>query len=65
MKNLLILEFGLSLAFPTVLIPALSGVSDDGKETLHVSAVDASWLGIKNRKIMELTWLFMKISIFS
>lgn len=43
-KNLLIFEFGLSLAFPTILIGALKG-NNDTAGGLYVTPTDATWLG--------------------
>lgn len=46
-KNLLVLNLGLILAFPSIVIPSLSGISKElnPDETLNISAVQASWLG--------------------
>lgn len=46
-KNLLIWNIGLVLAFPTIVIPALTGLSKqlNPDETLQITGVQASWLG--------------------
>ncbi|XP_059619775.1 facilitated trehalose transporter Tret1-like [Phlebotomus argentipes] len=46
-KNFLLLDLGLSVAFPTIVIPALRGTlnSVDATETLTLTEVEASWLG--------------------
>lgn len=50
-KNLLLFEFGLSMAFPTILIPALSGLNEkyEISENLLVTPTTATWLGKENR----------------
>lgn len=46
-KNFLLLDLGLSIAFPTIVIPALMGLNNalNPDETVHLTAVQASWLG--------------------
>lgn len=46
-KNFLLLDLGLSVAFPTIVIPALRGLSKatNPHETLELTDVQASWLG--------------------
>lgn len=46
-KNFLLLDLGLSLAFPTIVIPALTGASSalNPNEILFITAAQASWLG--------------------
>lgn len=46
-KNLLILDLGLILAFPTIIIPALTGLNEQNNqnEFLHLTPFQASWLG--------------------
>lgn len=48
-KNLLIFNFGLSMTFPTILIPALSGlnVSLNPNEKLRISMDESTWIGMK------------------
>lgn len=47
-NNLQILDFGLTMAFPAVVIGALTGMNDDMNSTefLHASPMQASWLGM-------------------
>lgn len=42
-KNLLLLEFGLSQGFPTILIPSLSG--NDPTEKIQLDRETISWIG--------------------
>lgn len=46
-KNFLLFDLGLAVAFPTIVIPAIRGISSnaDQYETLTLSATQASWLG--------------------
>lgn len=46
-QNLLSSSMGLSLAFPTILVPAVLGLSNviNPNESLHMTADEASWLG--------------------
>uniref|UniRef100_A0A0K8TQS7 Putative sugar transporter n=1 Tax=Tabanus bromius TaxID=304241 RepID=A0A0K8TQS7_TABBR len=44
-KNLLLVDLGLSVAFPTIVIPAVRGLNTNYPESLHLTAVQASWLG--------------------
>lgn len=46
-KNLLIVDLGLTMAFPSIVIPALTGISQsqNANEPLHMTPVQASWLG--------------------
>lgn len=46
-KNFLIWNLGLILAFPSIVIPSLTGFSTalNPDETLRITAAQASWLG--------------------
>lgn len=46
-KNFLLLDLGLSVAFPTIMIPALTGVANsyNADEYLKMSPSEASWFG--------------------
>lgn len=46
-KNILLLDFGATTAFPVILIPALTGLGSatNPHETIHITAAQASWLG--------------------
>lgn len=45
-KNLLLLDLGMSVAFPTILIPSLKGLkSHDNNDFLSITDVQASWFG--------------------
>lgn len=47
-KNMLLIDIGLAIAFPTIVIPVLRGLQADrsgGTETLHFTAEQASWYG--------------------
>lgn len=59
-KNFLLLDLGLSIAFPTIVIPALTGLNDtvNPDETVHITAAQASWLG--NKRNHQLTYLDLK-----
>lgn len=52
-KNLLILDIGLSVAFPTIVIAALTGLnnSNNQNEFLSLTSVQSSWLGELHNKI--------------
>lgn len=47
-KNLLIVNFGLAIAFSTILIPALTGLNPalNPNETLSITPDQATWIGI-------------------
>lgn len=47
-KNLLIVDFGLSIAFATILIPALTGLNNalNPNETLTITPDQVTWLGM-------------------
>lgn len=45
-KNVLLLGFGMTLGFPTILIPSLSGGNPEEKIALGVDAI--SWIGKNN-----------------
>lgn len=51
MTTLLLLDIGVSVSYPTVLISALTGLNNETNpdETLRMTAVQTSWMG----KIME------------
>lgn len=52
-KNFLLLDLGMSVAFPTIVIPALRGLKNrDEAEFLYLTDVQASWFG-KLRKFFE------------
>lgn len=46
-KNLLLIDLGLAVAFPTIVIPALRGLQPERNpgETLHFTVAQASWFG--------------------
>lgn len=46
-KNLIIVDFGLSIAYSTILIPALTGLNSahNPDETLSITPDQATWLG--------------------
>lgn len=46
-KNFLLLDLGLALAFPTIVIPALTGIDEvhNPNEYLHMTPSQSSWLG--------------------
>jgi hypothetical protein len=45
-KNLLLLDLGMSVAFPTILIPSLKGLkAHDNNDFLSITDVQASWFG--------------------
>lgn len=46
-KNFLLLDLGLSIAFPAIIIPALTGIANEynRNEPLALTPVQASWLG--------------------
>lgn len=46
-KNLLLLDLGLSMAFPTIIIPALMGLNPENNpnERMSLTPMEASWLG--------------------
>lgn len=48
MSTLLLLDIGLSIAYPTVLISALTGLNKENNpnELLEMTAVEASWMGM-------------------
>lgn len=46
-KNILIVDGGITMAFPTIVIPALTGLNAqiNPDEFMHITPVQASWLG--------------------
>lgn len=42
-KNMLFVEFGMTLGFPTILIPSLSG--GDPEESIKLDSEAISWIG--------------------
>lgn len=46
-KNIVIVEYGLSVAFSTILIPALTGLNPtlNPNESLSITPEQATWLG--------------------
>jgi hypothetical protein len=45
-KNLLLLDLGMSVAFPTILIPSLKGLkAHDNNDILSITNAQASWFG--------------------
>lgn len=46
-KNLLLFEMGFTLAFPTILITALTGLSPDQNpnESIHLMPSETTWIG--------------------
>lgn len=46
-KNLLVFNFGLAITFPTILIPALSGLNTslNPNETLTITPNESTWIG--------------------
>lgn len=55
----LLLDIGLSVSYPTVLISALTGLNNETNpnEFLRMSAVEASWMGKDLRACFELLWI--------
>ncbi|CAK1588770.1 unnamed protein product [Parnassius mnemosyne] len=51
-KNLLLLGYGMTLGFPTILIPAVSQPRDG--EVLHLNASEVSWIGSINLIVVPL-----------
>ncbi|KPJ09279.1 Facilitated trehalose transporter Tret1 [Papilio machaon] len=51
-KNLLILGYGMTLGFPTILIPAVSQPQDG--EILHLNNTEVSWIGSINLIVVPL-----------
>ncbi|XP_031626286.1 solute carrier family 2, facilitated glucose transporter member 6-like, partial [Contarinia nasturtii] len=49
-KNMLLFDLGLCLAFPGIIIPALTGIQNEfnQNETLSLTASQVSWLGSVN-----------------
>lgn len=56
MKNLHFVEVGLSLAMPSIVIAALSGILNqhNTNEYLTATAVEASWIGLYLRRSVYL-----------
>lgn len=47
-KNLLLLDLGMAVSFPTIVIPALRGLkAHDNQDILSFTDVQASWFGRK------------------
>ena len=44
-KNLLLLDLGMAVSFPTIVIPALRGLKAHDKDFLSFTDVQASWFG--------------------
>lgn len=49
-KNLIILDIGMSIAIPSIVIPALTGLNKDNNpdEIIHLTAEQSSWLGMND-----------------
>lgn len=47
-QNLLLVDLGASLVFPSIMIPSLTGIPNEfnRNETLSLTASQASWLGM-------------------
>lgn len=71
-KNLLIVDLGLTMAFPSIVIPALTGLNQslNPNEMLHMTPVQASWLGKCHfycKYVPKYTWntfLFNSIQLY-
>lgn len=52
-KNFLIFDLGLALGFPTIVIPSLTGITQnvDSPEKLYFSHEQASWFGMQFKLI--------------
>lgn len=49
-KNLLLLDLGMAVSFPTIVIPALRGLkAHDNNDILSFTDVQASWFGNKSK----------------
>lgn len=61
-KNCLLLDLGLSVSLPVILIPALTGLSSESNpnETVFITAGQASWLGNTNLLFNQLNIVIMK-----
>lgn len=48
MKNFLLVDLGMSIVFPSIVIPALTGIFNDfnQNEMLSMTPVQASWFGM-------------------
>lgn len=44
-KNLLLLDLGMAIAFPTIAIPVLRGLQPDPNEVIHMTAEQSTWVG--------------------
>ena len=44
-KNLLLLDLGMAVAIPTIIIPALRGLKAHDRDFLSFTDVQASWFG--------------------
>lgn len=49
-KNLLLLDLGMAVSIPTIVIPALRGLKAHDKDFLSFTDVQASWFGKKLEK---------------
>lgn len=61
---MLIVDFGLSIAFATILIPALTGLNTalNPTETLKVTPEQATWLGMSIHLNFKFHWFLRLIS---
>lgn len=61
-KNLLLLDLGMAIAFPTIVIPALRGLKPhDSHDILTLTDVQASWFG-KKKKFSSVNHRGLKIN---
>lgn len=63
-KNFLLLDLGMSIAFPTIVIPALRGLKNrDENEFLWLTDVQASWFGKTGSSLLD--FLINKRNLYS
>lgn len=56
-KNFLLLDLGMAVAFPTIVIPALRGIKNRAPdEFLHFTPQQASWFGEQQHQHLTPMW---------
>lgn len=59
-KNLLLLDLGMAVSFPTIVIPALRGLkAHDNQDILSFTDSQASWFGKNDRHYRERAWIVL------
>lgn len=65
-KNLLLLDLGMAVSFPTIVIPALRGLKPhDNNDILQFTDSQASWFGENEKMLINIPDLIHQLTQFS